>query len=729
MRSSWRCGPQRGCGFAIRLVMALVAPEAASDRALAQQSDAPAAPVQEVTISAERSDTLLSKTSSSVGVVGQGEIQSRGITSLKDIVGVIAGVAVPNGDGNMPQAVGIRGVGVSIPAMSQAVGIYVDDVPLVRGYATALWDLPDIERIEVLRGPQGTLYGENTTAGAVKIVSIDPGKDTSAWVSASTGNFGARELHGYANGEIGNGPLFGSFAFSRRKNDGFGINETRDERVEKLDATQFRGKLKLEIDSRTSAVLSLDGLQDRSDSNTLNFALNAPDSAPRRTFTAYDSGAFKRNSGGLSLKFDRELDGEIHFKSITALRAYKDDPTLADYGGLVVQRYSVDQTVKQQAFSQEFQLQGKLQSLSWTAGATLVTDRFDFDRFTTAFPLKAAAPGYSEAKTHLATTDLGVYGQTRYAWQPDTGITLGLRAYRTRQTGENDSWVTDIDQSRLSVIYHAPNLSTAQSGVLPRIVVDHRWTPDLFGYGSISQGQKFGGFNRAAQSEISAEVATHPERVTTYELGGKGRFAGGALTTNVALFYNNFRDYLASLSNSMVNGVLVTDQVLVNAGRAKTYGADFDVVAQLGRFTSATLSLEWLRSRFVTFENPTGTAGGNYVGNQLPYASPVSVGSRLAHTQPFANGATATFDISVQYSMSSYSDVANTKLLTIPTQTYFNLGAVYTTSEKHWSYSVRVKNMFKKNYVLIRDVIPPDGVDSANYNPPRTLLFTVRYDL
>jgi len=711
-----------------RLAIAVTALSGASSQTLAQQTDPPPA-VQEVTVSAERTDAPLSKTASSVGVVGEAEIQSRGLTSLRDIVGVVAGVAVPNGDGNMPQAVGIRGVGVSIPAMSQAVGIYIDDVPLVRGYATALWDLPDIERIEILRGPQGTLYGENTTAGAVKIVSIDPSKDTAAWISASAGNFGARELHAYANGGIGDGPLFGSFAFSRRTNDGFGINETRDERVEKLDATQFRGKIKLEIDSSTNAVLALDGLQDRSDTNTVDFPLNAPNSAPRRTFTAYDAGAFKRNSGGLSFKLDHAFNDDIHFKSITALRAYKDDPTIGDYGGLAVQRYSFDQTVKQQAFSQEFQAQGKTERVSWTAGGTLVADRFDFDRFSTAFPLTAEAPGYSEAKTHLATTDIGLYGQARYALQPDTGITFGLRAYRTRQTGENDAWVTDIDQNRTKVIYSAPNLSTSSSGLLPRLVVDHQWTQGLFGYASVSQGQKFGGFNRAAQSEISADVATHPERVTTYELGGKEKFAGGAVTTNMALFYNDFRDYLASLNNSIVNGVLVTDSVLVNAGKAKTYGADFDVSTQLSRSTSATLSMEWLRSTFTAFENPTGVAGGNYVGNQLPYASPFSGGARIAHDQPFSNGSSATFDASLQYLRRSYSDVANTALLAIPSQTYFNLGALYTAPERHWSFSVRVKNLFDKTYVLVRDRIPAYGVDAAYYNPPRTLLMTARYDL
>ena len=142
-----------------------------------------AATIPEVIVSAERTDTLERTTPVSIGVVGRGEIERKGIADLHDLVGVVAGVAVPNGFSNMPQAVAIRGIGASNAAMSQAVGIYIDDVPLLRGYATGLWDLPDIERIEVLRGPQGTLYGQNSTGGAVRFVTRDPSADTVAWLA------------------------------------------------------------------------------------------------------------------------------------------------------------------------------------------------------------------------------------------------------------------------------------------------------------------------------------------------------------------------------------------------------------------------------------------------------------------------------------------------------------------------------------------------------------------
>lgn len=723
-------GPWRSCWRTVRCAGPALAGLAAWP--CLAQSQAPAndaARVPEITVTAERTETLLRRTPVSVGVIDAAEIARKGIVQLNEIVGVIAGVSVPNGSSNMPQAVGIRGVGISIPAMSQAVGIYVDDVPLIRGYATAVWDLPDIERIEVLRGPQGTLYGQNLTAGAVKLVSVDPGPPATAFLAASAGNFGAREARGYASGAVGSEAASASLAFSRRSNDGFGVNATLGTRVGTLDATQFRAKLRWTPTPGTDAVIAIDGLQDRSDASASSYPLNTPDATPRVTFTSSpDAGAFKRNAGGLVLKLSGRLGDGISVRSITGYRAYSDDPTRPDWGGLAVQRYTLDQSIEQSAFSQELQFQRRGEDWAWTAGAMLVADRFDFGRYVTSFPLAATSRAYTEARTHQETTDFGLYGQARHALSAQTGMTLGLRLYTTRQTASNGFWRTDAAQARTAQIYAAPGLATRESGLLPRLGIEYQWTPETFIYASVAQGAKFGGFNRAAESALSASVATRPEKVTTFEAGSKGRYAGGRLTLNLALFYNDFRDYLAALSNSTVNGVLVTDPVLTNAARAHTYGLDLELAGRLAARTEGTLSLELLRSRFRQFANPSGAAATDYVGKQLPYAPRLTLGTGLRHVQPLPGGGEASFEFSVQHLARQYADVSNSALLQLPEQTYANLGLGYLTEGRHWSFALRVKNLADKTYVLLRNRIPPLGVDAAYYNPPRTVLATARHD-
>jgi iron complex outermembrane receptor protein len=691
-------------------------------------AEAQAQAIPEVIVSAERVTASARSTPVSVAVIGAREIDSKGVMDLHDIVGVVAGVAVPNGFSNQPQAVAIRGVGASLPAMSQAVGIYLDDVPLLRGYATGLWDLPDIERIEVLRGPQGTLYGQNSSAGAVKFISRDPGAGHEAWLAAAAGNRGALEARGYVNGAIGRDGMSASLAFSRRTNDGFAYNATRGEGANRLDVAQLRAKLRWLGKGGREVVLAIDGAQDRSDANTFNFPLNHPNAAPRVSFNADGNGAFKRNAGGVSLKLVEPLGAGLVLRSITAWRQYRDDPAVVDFGGLEVKRFGIAQTVEQKALSQEVQLQGKQDRYSWTAGLMLVRDRFDFDRFSTVAPLAAPAPLYSQASTHLQTDDAGIYAQGRYGFDARTGVTAGLRAYHTRQRGANAFWRAAANGQRTLQVYDAPALSASTSGVLPKLGVDHQWTPDTFLYASVAQGAKFGGFNRAAESLASAQVATRPEKVTTYEAGVKSRLAAGRIDVSLSLFHNDYRDYLAGLNNTRINGVQVNDSVLLNAGAARTYGADLELAASLGPRTRWTLSAEVLRSRISEFANPSGAAAANFVGHELPNAPHLTLGTSLHHTLVFDGGASLALDLSAQYLRHSFSDLANTALVEVPDQFYVNAALAYRPAASRWQFALRARNIGDRSYPLLRSRVPALGLDSAYYNPPRTILFTVRYD-
>ena len=700
---------------------------AASDAASDAASPAAPASLPEVVVSAERREGLLRRTPVSVGVVDSALIERRAIRQLSDLVGTIAGVTVPNGFTNMPQAVGIRGVGVSLPAMAQAVGIYVDDVPLVRGYATALWDLPDIARIEVLRGPQGTLYGQNSSAGAVKIVSLEPSAEAGGWVSGSLGNFAAKEAHGYVTGPLGDAGMTASLAASTRHNDGFGYNANLGKDINKLHVAQFRAKLRQSFGG-TVAQLALDGLTDNSDINATNYPLRHVPSAPRVTWTARDTGQFGRRAGGISLKLTHALDERTELRSITALRAFHDDPVKSDWGGLEIERYWFEQTVEQQALSQEFQWQHRGDRLTMTAGAIWVGDRFEFHRNTRLLPVGATAPAFSEAQTRQSTRDLGVYAQGRYAWTPATGLTLGLRAYRTRQGASNEFWRTDAAYNRTATVYAATDLNTGKNGWLPRVGLDHQIGEDHFLYASLAKGAKFGGFNRAAESLASAGQAAQPEQVTTYEAGSKSRLLDGALTLNTALFYNDYRDYLAQLTNTEINGVRVSDAVLINAGKARTYGVDVDITARLARSLDWTLSLEYLRSRFDSFLNPTGAANTNYVGNELPNAPRWSVSTGLVWQHTLPGGTELGADLTFQFIERQFSDVANSDPMRLPRQSYVHLGARVAPAGSRWSFSLRVRNLQDRAYAMLPVYIPALAVDSTYWNAPRTVLVTARYD-
>ena len=166
----------------------------------------------------------------------------------------------------------------------------------------------------------------------------------------------------------------------------------------------------------------------------------------------------------------------------------------------------------------------------------------------------------------------------------------------------------------------------------------------------------------------------------------------------------------------------------MNAGKAKTYGVDVDLAAKLAPRTDLTLSAELLRTRIVEFANPTGAAVSNYVGNELPYASRLSFSTHFEHVQPLPDGSSLGFTAALQHLSRQYSDVQNSVTGTVVPQTYLNLGTTWMTPERQWTFSLRVRNVTNKTYVVLRTKIPSVDVDAANYNAPRTLLATMRHD-
>jgi iron complex outermembrane receptor protein len=135
-----------------------------------------------------------------------------------------------------------------------------------------------------------------------------------------------------------------------------------------------------------------------------------------------------------------------------------------------------------------------------------------------------------------------------------------------------------------------------------------------------------------------------------------------------------------------------------------------------------------LRSRIEEFANPTGAALSNYVGNELPYASHVSLSARFGHVQPLADGSSVEFNATLQHLSKQYADVQNTAAIAIEPQTYVNLGASWTSPERRWTVSLRVRNATNRDHVVLRTMIPSVDVDAANYNAPRTWLATLRHD-
>lgn len=220
----------------------------------------------DIVVTAERRETSLQKTPIAISAVGGDALQAQRLQVLRDLATEVPSLVTPGMHANM-QSVYIRGIGTSDPGVYPAVGLYIDDVYIPRTFGNGIFDLPDIQRVEVLRGPQGTLYGLNTSAGAIKFVSRDPGNETIGHVDIGYGSYDAFDGHAYISGPVVSDRLSASFAYTHRRRDGHIYNVTLGKYVDAVKSDQFRAKLRWTPTGAggLDVILSVDGTRERSD--------------------------------------------------------------------------------------------------------------------------------------------------------------------------------------------------------------------------------------------------------------------------------------------------------------------------------------------------------------------------------------------------------------------------------------------------------------------------------
>ncbi|RMX05864.1 TonB-dependent receptor [Corticibacter populi] len=695
--------------------------------AQAQADNDEALELEAVKITAERRETVVQKTPLTIGVIGADELDKTQFQHLFDIEKSVAGVTFYKGAANQQSNIIIRGVGTTNMGYTSAVSVYVDDVPLIRGGAAGQWDLPDIERIEVLKGPQGTLYGQNASAGAVRIISRDPNDEKIGWISAGLGNYSAFETRGYFSGPLKEGVLAGSLAFSHKQHDGYGKNLTTGEDIYTQDATLGRAKLRLTPGGGWDAVLAADALLDESDNGTKSPQNYGNSSNVRDSYSLKDlNGKLRR--GGLNLRVSKELNGGAIVRSTTGWRYWNHDPSPMEHGGLPRISQDNENIWHQRIFYQDVQLVGDWgERLSYTAGLNFTREYFENDVFSQT---SADGVNINRARrvTIFDTDDIAAYGQFDYRLTDRLTLTAGARYWRSEQEYDGASYTLDADRQVVAQSVGVSGLKKRSSGVTPRLTLGYQWTPDVYAYGSYTEGAKFGGYNRSASTQQVAVVAADPEKVNAYELGIKTSSFDRRLQVNGTLFYNEYKDYLSTIGNPVLNGVQYQGSVLTNAGKAVTYGAELEVRARLTRALNWNFNLAYLESEFKDFLNPSGSAAGDYTGNKLPFAPKYTLSTGLSYTLPFANGGELDLFGSVQYISEQEIDAANTNGQEVPSRTNVDIGANYRLPGGKWTATLRVRNLFDRDQILLKTYTPLYGIESAAYDIPRTFIVGLRYD-
>jgi iron complex outermembrane receptor protein len=581
----------------VMAVMVLQAAVAGPAAAAADEGPAVASQLEEIVVTARRTEETLQRVPISMSAISGEDLAERSLESLSDV-----GQSVPNllfgergASGRGSAVVYIRGVGQADvrPTYDPAVGVYVDGVFLGRMQGNDL-DTMDVERVEVLRGPQGTLFGKNTSGGAVNIVTRQPDlANYQGKLQLTAGSRSRFDALGSVNIPLVVDKAALLVAASHRTQDGYGTRADGQD-MANTDRTSGRLALRLQLTDDFSALFAADALT--YDETNSMFKLIATFPAPpialinRFTPVPYDErwltqSDFFNFAGGpnssrgdlygaaLTLRYDL---GAVELKSISA---YRDNVVHSDQDAdlspvTVLDEYDVS---RQDQFSQELQASGASldDRLNWVLGLYYfeesVHNKVDFELVPALQPIIGNRSFSNDL--HVRNDSYAAFGQGNYGLTEQLRVTAGLRYTHDRK---------EVDRRNLTYPSGVANQPQAireatSDDVSTRLGLDYQWTPQLMTYVSAAKGYKAGGFNGRASS-VGDFNEYDPEIVWTYELGLRSDFLDRRVRFNATAFYSDYSDLQLQISGSTtVNGAPAPFNVVTNVPEARIVGGEVEL--------------------------------------------------------------------------------------------------------------------------------------------------------
>lgn len=712
--------------IALRALMTGVALNAiatATATAIAQEdSDASTRVLEAVTVTAQKREQSALDVGIAVSVVGEQEIQARRIESPSDLVVFTPNATVKENIPGLMPVVTIRGVGLNDfnATNNPATGVYVDEVSL-SSLALLSSDLFDLERMEVLKGPQGTLYGRNSTAGALNIISAQPDFDAySGHVIAGLGNFDSRDLEIVANLPVADNLAFRVSGKGLVQDEGFYFDETRGRDVGRRDVLSARAQALWTATDSIDVLLKLEGQRGRSELGSPEFfgaiptpgETNCPGSPGCSDFFGYtdtDGDPF-RGAWSVDPEYNYDqfgatarVEADLGFADLTSVTGYinfsREYASDTDAGPLRQTDFNNNDDVNQ--VSQEIRLSGTNDLLDWQVGAFYAVDNVKTiysgdlqDLFNTTTLSIADQQSTSQA----------VFGNAEW-WLSDTvSIVTGLRY--TNETREANNFTQDnVSEPGGSFLTLAP-LGTPPI-VLAAIddkIDDNSWSwkiganwkpsDNVLVYASATQGTKSGGFFAGVATNPAQLIPYDAETLISYEAGVKGTAPELGVRYEASAFYYDYSDVQTFIRDQIG---MVPVQRLGNVDDAELYGADFSLFYQPPAVDGLDLNagIGLLSSELGAFESGNGPVPS---GNDLPDAPEVTLNLGASYTADVSNRLSVRFSVDTRYQSETYRDAINDPLLF--TDGYWVTNARLSLFEEgNWDLSVWGKNIGDEKYV------------------------------
>ncbi|QLC23996.1 TonB-dependent receptor [Parasphingopyxis algicola] len=631
-------------------------------------------PLGQIVVTAQRRDTDLQTTSVAITAFSADTLEDERILSFEDLASRSTSLSF-TALSPLDQEFNIRGITntrLDSPSADQSIGIFVDEVYVGRS-GLFNFDLFDIARVEVIRGPQGVLLGRNVVGGAISIITAEPEQTPGGSFTFSYGNFDEVLARGHVTGGLSD-TVSARLSFQTRNRDGYNRDILHGRDLDDIQSVQLRGQLLHEGAEGFTARLIVDYTNDQSN-GFHSVAINAPDpttqgpwSAAREAVSAalgrplrireslpehplYTGDAnetpqeLDREAWGITLQLSKEFDGFATLESVTGYR-HGDAFNLYDQTGIgpdngfgvltpTLFTFPVNETEEIDQFSQEIRLVSDPvpQGFDWIVGAYYQRDEVDkFDRFWAEVPLPVLVTlsGESTWDNSAENETYAVFGQVGYRFNDMWRIVAGVRYTHDSKSGtvtgtavEGGDQFNPTDTVALTPLAatfsegesFTASYSDSWSEVTPQATIEFTPNDDLFFYATYSTGFKGGGFEDDPANAVAAQTSYDPETVTSFEVGAKIDFLDRRARLNIAAFILDYQNLQVTQTNQdcLCN---ITD----NAADAEILGVEFEaqfaVTDNFILFGGAT----FLETEYIDFVDSLGRdASGNFLQRTPDY--------------------------------------------------------------------------------------------------------------
>lgn len=765
-----------------RVSLCLIISLCLGDIAVAQQGGT----LEEIVVTARKREESLQETPIAVSAFSANDMEQRNLSNLMEVGNFTPNVSISattRGAGGPSANVYIRGVGQDdfLFTTDPGVGIYIDGVYHPRTIGGVM-DLLDLERVEVLRGPQGTLFGKNTIGGAINVVSAKPAEEFGGSAQISLGNQGRIHARGMVDLPIAEGSLYSKGAFSYKQRDGYGdrfdftTGAKVDEDLGDEEQIAFRGALRWLASEDVTVDFSADYTE--YDQNSLPTVLVAADPAggvpiqlwnaliggpagtpfdgryliPDNVEDSFGTGPNKVDfeGWGVNATIEWELDW-VTLKSITAYREFE-----ARFGrdgdGSPLDIVATDNRQDQDQFSQELQAYGSAfdDRLNWQAGI------FYFEEFgrdqnqvvlasglfnaleaipgqLTGAPCAAPflAPGCPGNPINPALdlnfnifneidiTSVAVFSQGTFEVTDKLSVTAGLR-----YTYESKDYTLEHSRPASGTfIVPLTLVEDSWNEMTPMGNIQYQWTDDFMTYFTVSKGFKSGGFN-GRPTVLSAAVDTFdPEKVTSFELGLKSEWLDSRLRFNAAIFrmdYSDLQVNVVSFQPSTGTLVLRTD----NIGDADVEGVELEMQFVPAEGWELGWNLGYLNFE-ITELDPSIT--DITVENENVRTPEWTTSAYAQYSWPWQGYGEFSARVDWAFEDESESDITNTPQLRRRAHSIINARLSFQMPQNGWEVTLFGSNLGDTRYIENGiSALNSFGTIEAVYNRPREYGVTIK---